>query len=831
MNFSWQKILSFALAFIMVVGIFPGNVFAADNENGGITIINTDSVAEVNGVQYESLSAAIVAATAGQTITLLADITEDVTVKKNLTIDGAGFKYTGNIAVTGSTVAVNVKNVNFVDGTGYAITTNTIKSITVENCTVTGYGYGFLYANKSTTTVVVKNVEVSDCNYGFHWVYGTSATLENVKMTNVTNGLYIQNYASKTITLKNCDISSISIWERDGYSGVQTFKFVGANTVGTLSNSQYAKYVLVAADATLTASAGANVTTTVEGMVVIYKNGVYQLAKAVAMIGNVLYASIQDAVNAAQDGDTIVVTADHEMIWDGVTKIDGRYAAMVCVAGKAVTIDLNGKEITGTTFSDMFAAFAVDEGGSLTLTDSVGTGSVTFTGETTSYCLLMGYEAGAKLIVDGGIYYLENASDSLIYSGGASDIVTINGGNFTLGNVGDGSNGKPWIFNVLGAGENHVIVNGGTFNADVNHQFWAHEVEILKELALKDNGDGTWTVVNAVAYVLETNHGYTRNVGYATLEEAVASEYGNVITLLADNAEDVTVDKAVTLNLNGFEYTGTITLGDAEASVTTVAGLNVVTTVNGYQVTYANGMYKLALIVAVRIDENGNEVGSYISVADALNAAQSGDTVKLLQNVTESMVMITKGVTLDLNGKTLTASYLVAFKGNHVVDNSTAKTGILEISKDNISLDKTNAQMPVYIAEKGGYAFAAVKLQTQVKSQTDNRFELLFRPSFGAALNSYFADGALDNDIEIIIRVTWTDAEGKVNTRDFRFTEELIKVAYGNGKSLKFVLTGIADFENVEVSMVVSSAMGVEVSTGNLYTYTAPEEDSTPESE
>ena len=89
----------------------------------------------------------------------------------------------------------------------------------------------------------------------------------------------------------------------------------------------------------------------------------------------------------------------------------------------------------------------------------------------------------------------------------------------------------------------------------------------------------------------------------------------------------------------------------------------------------------------------------------------------------------------------------------------------------------------------------------------------------------------LDNDIEIIIRVTWTDAEGKVNTRDFRFTEELIQDAYGNGRSLKFVLTGIADFENVEVSVVVSSAMGVEVSTGNLYTYTAPEEDSSPESE
>ena len=602
--------------------------------------------------KFETLAEAIAAANAGDTITFLADIAEDVTIKKDLTIDGAGFKYTGNIAVTGSAVDVIVKNVNFVDGTGYAITTNTIKSITVENCTVTNYGFGFLYANKSTTTVVVKDVTVSGGNYGFHWVYGSDATLENVKMTNVANGLYVQNYASKTITLKNCEITSIAIWERAGYAGVQTFNFEGANTVGALSTSQYAKYVLTEADATLTAPAGAAVTTNVENMAVMYKDGAYKLVTPVAAIGDVLYASIQDAVNAAQDGDVIVVTADHEMIWDGAAKIDGSMAAMVVVAGKSVAIDLNGKNLTvdanKMNGTDLYAVFAADNGGELTLT---GTGSVEATGTafaktgTTAYCMLMAYEDGTKLTVNGGTYYMETAHDSLIYAGGGDDIVVINDGNFTLGNVGNGTNGKPWIFNTYGGNANSVVVNGGTFNADVNHQFWANEVFVTETKALKNNGNGTWTVVDAAAFVVEcaTSTGSSdRKVGHATLAEAVAHVKANgTITLLADNAENVEIDKNVTLDVNDKSYTGKITL-TADVTLTAVEGLNVVTNVEHYKVVYADGAYKLiAKDYKVQVGE-----AKFETLAEAIAAAKAGDTITFLADIAED-VTIKKDLTID----------------------------------------------------------------------------------------------------------------------------------------------------------------------------------------
>ena len=251
--------------------------YEVDYANNEYKLIPFVRVAAIGDVQYKTLAAAIAAAKAGDTITLLADIVEDVAVAKSITIDGANYKYTGNISVSGNTSKVTVKNVNFVDGTGYAITTNRISSITVEDCTVTNYGYGFLYANKSTPTVVVKNVTVDGGNYGFHWVYGTSATLENVTMTNVTNGLLIQNYAGKTITLKNCNLPNINVWERDGKSGVQTFKFLGANTVSELSASQYAKYVLGEVNATLTAPENITVNSGVEGYKVKYENGTHSL--------------------------------------------------------------------------------------------------------------------------------------------------------------------------------------------------------------------------------------------------------------------------------------------------------------------------------------------------------------------------------------------------------------------------------------------------------------------------------------------------------------------------------------------------------------------------
>ena len=70
------------------------------------------------------------------------------------------------------------------------------------------------------------------------------------------------------------------------------------------------------------------------------------------------------------------------------------------------------------------------------------------------------------------------------------------------------------IVNTLENNVRSVVVTGGTFNADINHQYRPYEISIAKELALKDNGNGTWTIAPAEAYVTEIVDNYSHNVGY-----------------------------------------------------------------------------------------------------------------------------------------------------------------------------------------------------------------------------------------------------------------------------------------------------------------------------
>ena len=161
------------------------------------------NVAKIGETEYATLSAAIAAATAGQTITFIADIEEDVTISKNLTIDGAQFKYTGTMKANND-LTVTVTSVNFYNGGftktrgasgvytvkkcsfdgankayGYAITWPGAYTINVEECTVKDYSYGFLYVSSSLANHSVKNVTVENCNYGVRM--GSTNTTNLVK--------------------------------------------------------------------------------------------------------------------------------------------------------------------------------------------------------------------------------------------------------------------------------------------------------------------------------------------------------------------------------------------------------------------------------------------------------------------------------------------------------------------------------------------------------------------------------------------------------------------------------------------------------------------------
>ncbi|MBR5021010.1 MAG: right-handed parallel beta-helix repeat-containing protein, partial [Oscillospiraceae bacterium] len=312
-------------------------------------------VAKIGETGYATLADAINAATAGQTITLNGNVTENVTINKNLTIDGNGKTYTGTMTVnnvtvtidnvnfvkgqvyknknTGSNAKITIKNCDF-DGQGldaYAINLGGTNAIVIEDCTANGYGYGLLQVPSSCAGLTIKNVEVSDVYYGFKVDYANAVTMENVKITDTTIGIYDSNYGDKTYTIKDCVLnaeSPIKIWERSA-AKTTTFKFVGANEATNLpSTSQYAKYVLAEAGATLTAPEGLTVTTSVNNATVEYKNGAYTVFKFLDGKGTeedpILIGSAEDlikfrnSVNAGEDrynaeGKYVVLTADIDM--------------------------------------------------------------------------------------------------------------------------------------------------------------------------------------------------------------------------------------------------------------------------------------------------------------------------------------------------------------------------------------------------------------------------------------------------------------------------------------------------------------------------------------
>jgi hypothetical protein len=237
-----------------------------------------------------------------------------------------------------------------------------------------------LYANKSTPTIVVKNVTVNGGSYGFNWNYGTKATLENVVMIDVKYGIHTRIYGAKTITVKDCTINAqYPIYVDQRSEAINTFNFEGENTLANLSTSEYAKYVLAYASAKLYATnSDLNITTSVDNSVVKYEDGAYIVKGAVAKIGNTYYATLAEAL--AADGNVVTLLVP-----------------FVVNAGETVVLDLNGKTLVQSVECTASYEMILNKG---TLTIKNGTVRFTDTSADTPFsCIVIPYRRSAAVIV------------------------------------------------------------------------------------------------------------------------------------------------------------------------------------------------------------------------------------------------------------------------------------------------------------------------------------------------------------------------------------------------------------------------------------------------
>ena len=226
---------------------------------------------------------------------------------------------------------------------------------------------------------------------------------------------------------------------------------------------------------------------------------------------------------------------------------------------------------------------------------------------------------------------------------------------------------------------------------------------------------------------------------------------------------------------------------------------------------------KLREINVAKIDSAYYEsLAEAITAANAIISSNPDATVEidLQADVTSSDITIVSGITLDLNGNTLTASSLATFKGN-VVDGSSDKSGLLIVGKNDdgtpkCSFSTTNTQMPVYDTEKGGYAFADIEKQEDhniVNEDNSTVFKLFFKPSFGTTINTLLANGSKDAHVNVIIRLTYNG-----DTYDLTYNNEMVKAVYGKDNMAFYInASGVEKFEGLIITpMVVSDDLKVE---------------------
>ena len=127
----------------------------------------------------------------------------------------------------------------------------------------------------------------------------------------------------------------------------------------------------------------------------VAKNSINEL-KSIAKIGDVVYASLQGAVNAVEDGGTITLVANETFTEANRTHNSGTwYDGMYYIGDKSFTIDLNGKTISHDgAVNDYLLNFKNDGSKDNTITLKNGT----LDAGTTAFCALATSSSNAQKI-------------------------------------------------------------------------------------------------------------------------------------------------------------------------------------------------------------------------------------------------------------------------------------------------------------------------------------------------------------------------------------------------------------------------------------------------
>ena len=557
--------------------------------------------------------------------------------------------------------------------------------------------------NNTNDTVVLKNSTLNVPNgFGIYFPSSGTLTIDNSTINAKTMGAQVCSgnlnvTAGSAITVSGDPVektegdgaiqdgAAISIVNRPGYKGLGQVNITGGTFTAKDANAAIKAYTWDSATKQESAFDNSAKTVAVYGGTfsssvpealcakgcnpVENPDGTHGVSGSVAQVGFKAFNTLQAAIDAAQDGETVTLLTD--------ATEDATVAA-----GKNIVLDLGGKTLTNTNAGKATLTIAKDATATVKNGSVVG-GTSFYTIQNNDTATLEDVTAtagnnGSSMIDNWGTLTIESGS----YSGGLNVVkseedstLTINGGKFELSYATNGYTGVVFaygnttitggefiqsltttgrwnhpqvvatgvveghtaitrvtgghfvnkmsgesIFRGIGKGtSDNFEVSGGTFNKDISEGYCADGFIPTK------NADGT--------YGVKEGH-YVAQVGskkYETLADAIRlATKGKTITLLTDVEQNtqLTINKNITLDLNGKTIKNTVDIwGDnANAILSITNGAKVTITGNGTINAKENDCYTINVVKGDLTIENGTFYGnvSVVQVEEGTLSVKGG---------------------------------------------------------------------------------------------------------------------------------------------------------------------------------------------------------------
>lgn len=680
------------------------------NEDGTYGVKEGKYVAQIGDVKYETLADAIAAANDGDTVTLLADVTADVAINKNITLDLGGKTLTNTnsgkatISVTGGTVTV--KNGTVIGGTSYyniEVTKGSNANLTLEDVTATAGNTGSsMIDNWGTLTIksgtytgglnVVKSEEGStlvisggkfELNYAESEKY--NGVILSAGTTTISGGEFTQNamtpqwgypqvvlamqvdgYTSKieiTGGIFTNNKSGGSIFHGSGKANSSNFEVSG----GTFNKKISESYCADGFIPTKNADGTYGVQKAMKGS----KNYPYTLKELSEMtraqyiaaqeaLGGTMYVEIgnysYDKYGVLGNGvrnDTPGQTPDHSKL--------NAYGENGYLSDK--NDGANGKNIIfvgGSITSGVTGYASIDNIGTSLLLAVPAYTNVTFEGVTFNNVMSFNYQLYTSPWSQLGELKFNNCKfNGIIVGAIAAQTLTFDGCTFTAyKNTASENNSNPtWIRPAYGnwsKGDNEG--QGDDFKSLTTINFINNKVTSTRPVKFE----------RIAQWDMDTKVSVKNNKVTISAQEGDTSTKSVGFYFGANAKFDLTLDGNKKLGATSALYTGVYTAPNGESYAGLPAGSTVKDS-KGTDVEATDALvWKTTDALTLKTTTEAVEVAGvkFATLEEAYAAAANGDTITLLEDCKSDRINLEdKSVTVVLNGKTLTstAAYGVMF--------------------------------------------------------------------------------------------------------------------------------------------------------------------------